>query len=78
MTKTKPAKAPVTTRAVIQRINRGLPDHQMLRAMRGKRSAQLGDYCIVDFDSNGIVQKHVDLEGLGRQLGVIKEWEKVG
>jgi hypothetical protein len=72
-------KVPVTTRAVIQRINRELkPDLQMLKITRGERwRPELGDFYVSDFNKNWIVEKHVDPETLGRELEVLESWEKV-
>jgi len=70
---------PVTKRAILQRINRAMaPDFQGVRAVRGDRWRQeLGDYYALDFSRNFIIEKHVDLEELGRRLGVLKAWERV-
>jgi hypothetical protein len=70
---------PVTPRAVIQRINRKLkPDDRMLRTARSPRVEQdLGRYFIVNFNRNRIVEQHVDLEDLGRELGVLAAYEHV-
>ena len=73
------AKAPISVRAVIQRINRKLKqDNEMLKATRGDRwRHELGDYYIANFARNFIVGKHVDPEALGRELGVVEQWEEV-
>ena len=76
----KGQKAPVTMRAVIQRINRKLKaDDEQLRATRGEGNAQreLGDYYIVDFNRNSVMRKDVDPAKLARELGVLKPWEEV-
>ncbi|MCP3382846.1 hypothetical protein NLM31_20990 [Bradyrhizobium sp. CCGUVB4N] len=73
-------KVPVTTRAVISRINRRLrPDLLRLRACRPNSRwwSDLGDYFIVDLDRNAIVQSHVDPETYGRELGVVQLFEQV-
>lgn len=72
-------KVPVTTRALIQRINRKLkPEQERLKTLRGDRwRGDLGDYFVVDFFTNRIVAQHVDPEKLGRELGVLQPWERV-
>jgi hypothetical protein len=37
----------------------------------------VGDYYIVDFKINAITRKDVDPEQMGRDLGVLKEFEQV-
>ena len=67
----------VTMRALIQRINRKLrQDDQRLRTARGWFS-NLGDHYVLDFKHNRIVKGHVDPEALGRDLGVLKDYEKL-
>jgi hypothetical protein len=76
--KTKAGKIPVTMRALIQRINRKLakedfgPPGEQLR--KSKRS---GVYYIINFRGNYVTHMDVDVEGLGRELGVLREWEQV-
>jgi len=72
-------KVPVTMRALIQRINRKLAAQgEKLKTYRGGRSeVQLGRYYIIDVRRNFLVAGNQDPEGLGRELGVLKEWEKV-
>jgi hypothetical protein len=79
MGKTKPAFVAVTTRALIQRINRRLAkDERLLRTARSLRVEQsVGRYFVVDLARNSIVQQRVELETLGRELGVLDKWEKV-
>ena len=70
---------PVSMRALIARIKRRLcADDEMLKAARGQRAQQeLGLWYTVDFRINGITGRHVDPEQLGRELGVLHEWERV-
>ena len=67
----------VTTRALIARINRKLkPDFEVLRKARGASAeADVGEYFVVDLRFNAIVDKHVDPESYGRELGVLKDFE---
>jgi hypothetical protein len=72
-------KASVSTRAVVQRINRVLKhDMQMLKATRGEKMRQaVGDFHVIDFSINGVTHTNVDPESFARDLGVLKPWEKV-
>jgi hypothetical protein len=83
MTATKTPKrqmVPVSTRALIQRINRKLAhDGAKLFAVRGKRALiQYGEYFVIDWENGagGAWPTHVDPEEYGRELGVLKTWEK--
>jgi len=63
---------------VVQRINRVLRAKQKaLRVARNRWRSDLGDYYIVDFSQNTIVETHVDLEVLARELGVLHAWERL-
>jgi len=73
---------PVSERALIQRINRALKgDGEMLKAARSPRVAdELGQHFIVRLTgkrNNVVTQRHVDVEALGRRLGVLSEWEHI-
>jgi hypothetical protein len=70
---------PVTTRAVIARINRKRkPDDEMVKVTRGDRwRHELGDFYILNFNRNWIVNKDIDPETYARELGVLGEWEEV-
>lgn len=74
---TASATAPVTKQALLQRINRALKkSDQKVRTLRGDRwRSDLGDYFRIDLDRNVILEKHVDLEELGRELAVLHRWE---
>ena len=70
---------PITTRALVQRINRALAeDDEVLKAPRGEKALQeLGQYYVLDFNRNAVTRKDVDIEELGRSLGVLKAFEKL-
>ena len=72
-------RVPVTMRALVQRINRRLrKEEEMLRKARGTRWwRDLGEWYIVNFNRNTIVAGHVDPKELGRELGVLRNWETV-
>ena len=71
--------ASVSTRALLQRINRALAKRdEVVKTTRGDRLRfDLGEYYCVDYDRNLIVEDHIDLEDLGRELGVLKGWERL-
>ena len=64
---------PVTMRALIQRINRKLEQND--QRLRAARSSDLGRYYILDFKHNSVVKRHIDPEALGRDFGVLKDYE---
>jgi hypothetical protein len=66
------AKVSITARALSQRINRKL-NPEKLRAARGKQRHETGDYFITY--AKGVKVTHVFLEKLGRDLGVLHDWE---
>lgn len=73
-------KAVVSLRALIARINRKLAhDRKMLKVARGAEfRSKVGDYYVVNFMDGTIKSPHdLDPEQLGRELGVLKDWEKV-
>ncbi len=90
MKKNQTQKLTISKRAVITRINRKLrqqPNPEVLRAARSQRQAdEVGDYFTVDDGTPGEPQKsvsqgvgrvYVDLEKLGRELGVFQPWEQM-
>ena len=64
----------VTTRALIQRLNRILkPNGQRIRINRGRYwKHQFGAYCIWNASKNGAVEHHIDLVETGRLLGALR------
>jgi len=74
-TKQTGEKIPITKRALVQRINRHL--RKSNEALRGKRDGNTGEYYLVDFGRNTVVQDVVAIEKLGRELGVLKPFERL-
>jgi hypothetical protein len=74
------AKIVVTERALFQRINRKLKEEgEQLRTARTPAvEASVERYYILDVNRNFIAHEHVEMEALGRELGVLQPWEKVG
>jgi hypothetical protein len=69
-------KVPITSRALIQRINRKLaPDQETLKTARGALQNEVGEHYVLDLFHNRVTTKDVNLETLGRKLGVLKPWE---
>ena len=76
---------PVSERALVQRVNRKLRhDDRRLCAARGfwaegthYDSTDLGRYYVVDVMRNAVVDRQVDLETYGRDLGVLASWESL-
>ena len=79
---------PVSERAPIQRINRKLDcdrptarqsgSIEMLKTARGARAEHdLGRHYIIDLRGNVVLRKDVDIEELGRELGVLRPYEAV-
>ncbi len=62
---------PVTVRALVQRINRVLASEG--KRLRGKRGRSGGAYYLVS--GSRVTQSAVNLEALGRKLGVLYKWE---
>jgi hypothetical protein len=71
------SKVQVSGRALLQRINRALAkDDQIVKKTRpSKYFNELGDFYRLDTQVNGIIEKDVDLEALGRKLSVLADWE---
>jgi hypothetical protein len=72
-------KVPVSTRALIQRVNRKLEAKNMqLKVTRGMRAvADLGEFYVIDASRNFVVDKYVNIEELGRKVGALQPWEKL-
>lgn len=69
----------VTEKAVMARINRKL-SHQgeVLRKLRGERwFTSLGQYFVVDSRSNTVMDTHVGLEALAREIEVLSDCEEI-
>ena len=65
-------------RALIQRINRRLPDGEMLKTARSPRVASsVGRYYVANLNRDWITPQKVDPEAMGRELGVLSEYQHV-
>jgi hypothetical protein len=69
----------VSNRALYARIDRALRrDGEQLRTARSEAmESQAGRYYIVDTERNFISHMDVELEELGRELGVLEAWEEL-
>jgi hypothetical protein len=69
---------PITRRALIQRINRKLPEGEKLKCSRGAQTEnELGAYYTVDECSNTVTASHIDLEKWASELKVLKPYERL-
>lgn len=71
-------RAPINRRALIARIRRELGrrgDGQDLKVSRAASVNRLGEFYLVQAGKRDIVEGHIDLEILGRRLGVLETWE---
>ena len=75
---TSAAKTPVSADAVIKRINRRMKILGVtLKAVRpGQRREHFGQFCVVGLHDL-ITDKHVDLDQMARELGVLKDDEEI-
>jgi len=91
MSKKLAQRAPVTERALVQRINRKLADDdQKLTKLRGRAAEEFGDWVVVPIPNKAAILGHgrsgplsrieqhgVDLEKMGRELQVLRPWEEM-
>ena len=73
-------RIPVSERALLARLNRALSkEDQMLKKCRedSRWYNDLGDYALVEMSRNQWIDTHVDLEALGREKGLLKEFEQL-
>lgn len=87
MTKPKLQKVPISERALLARVNRSLAkDDRVVRKSRvlidrGRPGSEpyfnpaTGEFYMIDTRFNGMVEDHIDLEDLGREIEVLKPWE---
>jgi len=74
-------KAKVSDRALVARIRRKLAkDGETLKSCRADSQwyGDLGDWYIVNTNTNTITAQHCDLERLGREIGALKPFEELG
>ena len=70
------AKIPVTTRALTQRINREL--RKVGKALKGRPGrGGSGRYYLVNLKRSVVAGENVDIEALGREMGVLEPYEEV-
>jgi hypothetical protein len=77
MAKKAPTHVPVSERALIARINRKIADDDLIlkRTRNARAELDLGRHYTINFRVNFVADKHIDLEGYGRELGVLKPYE---
>lgn len=69
----------VTEKSVLARINRKLYHKgEVLRKLRGERwFTSLGEYFVVDLRLHAVIDTHVGLEALAREIGVLSDCEEI-
>jgi hypothetical protein len=75
---TERMKVPVARRALIARIRRDLErrgEGQDLKVARAELRKTVGEYFVAQKGRRDLVEDHVNLEELGRRLGVLQTWE---
>lgn len=71
-------KLQLDARAVLQRVNRKLKNaNEIVKKARGRLEQEVGKYYRLDLHRNVVVEKNVNLEKLGRELGVLKPYEVI-
>ena len=66
----------ISERALLARINRALDDEIVKKCRQDSRWwYSLGDYYSVDLATNVIIDKDIDLEAYGREMGCLTEFE---
>lgn len=70
---------PITMRALLQRINRALDkeNRQLKKAVGARLQQDVGEFYLVDRQRNAVVRLDVDPVALGRDLDVLRAWERV-
>ena len=69
----------ISQRELVQRINRKLAKNieGVKKSSDGQPHDTKGDNFIIEFDQNKITTTDVDLEKLGKELGVLKDFEQL-
>jgi hypothetical protein len=72
-------KVSVTTRSLLQRVNRALRPDQVLKSNRRseRMTEETGLYYVLDLKQKAVVQRHVDLEQFAKKLGAMQAWEEL-
>lgn len=70
---------PVSERALRHRINRKLEDKRLVKTKGTAALEELGAFYLVleRAGERPVVTPNVSIEGLGRELGVLRDWERV-
>lgn len=69
----------VSERALIDRINRRMGEHECVRVCdeRSRSFHDLGRYYALDLYRNTIIASHLDLEKFGREIGALNPGESL-
>ena len=70
-------RAPVTLESLQKRINttQAKSGRQLRISRIGRARAELGEFYVTD--GSRVVQSHVDIEALGREVGAMRDWESL-
>ena len=69
----------ITQRELVRRINQKLAKNieEVMESRYGESNNETDEYYTIEFDQNTITTTNVDLEKLGKELGVLKDFEKL-
>jgi hypothetical protein len=69
----------ITQRELVRRINQKLDKNieEVMESRDGESNNETDEYYTIEFDQNKITTTNVDIEKLGKELGVLKDFEKL-
>lgn len=74
----KKGRIPVSSRALLQRINRILANEgEIVKKARSRAETTVGEYFRIDIQGNYVVGTHIDLEELGRKIDALHSFEEL-
>ena len=69
----------ITQRELVRRINQKIAKNieGVKKSKDGETHNETDEYYTIEFDQNNIITTDVDIEKLGKELGVLKDFEKL-
>jgi len=69
----------ITQRELVRRINQKIAKNieGVKKSKDGEAHNETDEYYTIEFDQNNIITTDVDIEKLGKELGVLKDFEKL-
>ena len=69
----------ITQRELVRRINQKIAKNieGVKKSGDGESQNEKDEYYTIEFDQNNIITTDVDIEKLGKELGVLKDFEKL-